>query len=298
MGLQQVVEPGTITWAKGGDKSTIDLAFVSQRLCERLVACEVAEDVEDDSDHNPIRTLVDIETPETEPVRRRNWKQTDAKELKGFVDANLMWRSRDIRTKEHIEQTTDHLVEVLRQGIERSTPWARPSAYSNPDFTPRWREAVKKARQLRRRWKTTGTSEDWEAYAKARNQKGRIVSKDLQQGHRKRVEDVTKSGTTGLWRLAKWARTRGQAYDQGTIPTLEVEEENGTKTLYKTPEERARIFQKVFFPEPPPADLSDIPDAEYPQDIEFPVIEEWEVEQAVRKAPAYYTSYYPSFYRY
>jgi hypothetical protein len=39
----------------------------------------------------------------------------------------------------------------------------------------------------------TGSDKDWEAYAKARNQKGQIVSKDLQQGHRKRVEDVTKS---------------------------------------------------------------------------------------------------------
>jgi hypothetical protein len=90
---------------------------------------------------------------------------------------------------------------------------------------------------------------------------------------------------TGLWRLAKWARTRGQAYDQGTIPTLETEDD-GVKTFYKTPEERARILQKIFFPEPLPTDLSDIPDVEYPQDIEFPVIKEWEVEQAVRKAPA------------
>ena len=51
-------------------------------------------------------------------------------------------------------------------------------------------------------------------------------------------------------------------------------EEDGIKTFYKTPEERAKVFQKVFFPEPPLADLSDIPDAEYPQDIEFPAIKE------------------------
>jgi hypothetical protein len=94
--LQQVVEPGTITWAKGGDKSTIDLAFMSQRMCERLVGCEVADDVEDDSDHNPIRILINIETPEIELIRRRNWKQTDAEEPKKFVDANLMQRNRDI----------------------------------------------------------------------------------------------------------------------------------------------------------------------------------------------------------
>jgi hypothetical protein len=67
-----VVELGTVTWAKGGDKSMIDLTFISQRLCEQLVACKVAEDMEDNSDHNLICTLVDIETLETEPVRRRN----------------------------------------------------------------------------------------------------------------------------------------------------------------------------------------------------------------------------------
>jgi hypothetical protein len=50
------------------------------------------------------------------------------------------------------------------------------------------------------------------------------------------------------------------------------------KIFYKTPEERARIFQKIFFLEPLPVDLSDILDAEYPQDIKFPVIKEWEVE--------------------
>ena len=50
------------------------------------MACEVTDDVEDDSDHNPIRILIDIETPKTEPIRRRNWKETDVKVLKGFVD--------------------------------------------------------------------------------------------------------------------------------------------------------------------------------------------------------------------
>jgi hypothetical protein len=42
----------------------------------------------------------------------------DSKGLQEFVDANLMWRNRDIQTREHIEQVTDYLVEVLKQGIE------------------------------------------------------------------------------------------------------------------------------------------------------------------------------------
>jgi hypothetical protein len=34
MGLQQVLKPGIITWVKRGDKSMIDLTFISQRLGE------------------------------------------------------------------------------------------------------------------------------------------------------------------------------------------------------------------------------------------------------------------------
>ena len=48
----------------------------------------------------------------------------DAKELKKFIDTNLMQRNKDIQTKEHIEQVIDYLVEVLRQGIEWSILWA------------------------------------------------------------------------------------------------------------------------------------------------------------------------------
>jgi hypothetical protein len=36
------------------------------------VVYKVVEDMEDNSDHNPIHILVNIEMPETEPVRRRN----------------------------------------------------------------------------------------------------------------------------------------------------------------------------------------------------------------------------------
>jgi hypothetical protein len=60
------------------------------------VVCEVADDIEDNLDHNPIWTLINIEMPEIEPTRRRNWKQTDSEGLQEFMDANLMWRNRDI----------------------------------------------------------------------------------------------------------------------------------------------------------------------------------------------------------
>jgi hypothetical protein len=50
----------------------INLTFISQRLGGQLVVCKVADNIEDDLDHNPIQTLINIETPEIEPTRRRN----------------------------------------------------------------------------------------------------------------------------------------------------------------------------------------------------------------------------------
>jgi Endonuclease-reverse transcriptase len=57
------MEPGTITWRRDVQKSTIDITYGSNTLTHRLVVCELAEDVHTDSDHAPQRTIVDITTP-------------------------------------------------------------------------------------------------------------------------------------------------------------------------------------------------------------------------------------------
>jgi hypothetical protein len=157
-------------------------------------------------------------------------------------------------TQAELEYTTQHLVDVIQQAIAISTPWARPSPFANPDFTPECREAVKETRRLRRIHTTTHDPEDWERYKAARNRKKRTVKKALKSGHRRRVEEVTRDGPKGLWRLAKWARNRDQAYEQGVIPTLTLD--NGQTA--SAAEDKARVFRELFFPEPPEADLSDI----------------------------------------
>jgi hypothetical protein len=51
-------------------------------------------------------------------------------------------------------------------------------------------------------------------------------------------------------------------------------------------EDKAGLLQPAFFPTPPPADLTDIANAEYPQPPPFPTIEKHETETTVRAAPA------------
>ncbi|OXV05450.1 hypothetical protein Egran_06782, partial [Elaphomyces granulatus] len=79
--LQLLTESGTVTWSRGEQRTTVDLTFVSQTLSERLIVNEVAEDVSDDSDHHPIRTVIDTTTVAGEPPKRRNFKLMDTKKL-------------------------------------------------------------------------------------------------------------------------------------------------------------------------------------------------------------------------
>src|SRR5699024_3757874 len=105
------------------------------------------------------------------------------------------------------------------------------------------------------------------------------VGKALKIGHRRRVQEATEGGPRGLWRLAKWARSRRGAYEQGITPTLISPSGRRAETV----EDKAELFQEACFPEPPPADLTDITDQhQYPEPIPLPNIERHELETAIR----------------
>ncbi|KAI9037662.1 uncharacterized protein KD926_000148 [Aspergillus affinis] len=252
-----------------------------------LVACEVNERVHADSDHYPIRTLLDISTKTPEAQRRRNWKACSVKDLQSFVDFNLQTKAFPLQTKQHIELAIEYLIETVNQGIAASTPWAKPSKWANPSFNAECREMVKITRKFRRKYTesviTNGPTDPttglrWERYTKVRNRKGKVLAKALRQGHRSWVRKATESGPRGMWKAAKWARSREAR--GGLIPTLKTDD-----GLAETAEQKVEAFRKAFFPEPPPADLSDIPTAQIPPQIDFPDLTEHEVLRCIRRAP-------------
>ncbi|KAI9034750.1 uncharacterized protein KD926_006125, partial [Aspergillus affinis] len=146
--------------AWGGERSERDLS--SDQLLEltdtrcldlwlepgttTLVACEVNERVHADSDHYPIRTLLDISTKTPEAQRRKNWKACSVKDLQSFVDFNLQSKAFPLQIKQHIELVIEYLIETINQGIAASTPWA------NPSFNAECREMVKITRKFRRKY--------------------------------------------------------------------------------------------------------------------------------------------------
>jgi hypothetical protein len=81
--------------------------------------------------------------------------------------------------------------------------------------------------------------------------------------------------------LAKWARSRKGAYESGITPTLKSIDGPPAETV----EAKTRLLSEAFFPAIPEADLADINNAVYPDQVEFPEITRHEIEQVIRSTP-------------
>jgi hypothetical protein len=66
---------GAATWEARGSTSTIDLAFLSSGLQDRLITCTVQPDLDFGSDHYPVATELELASVRVEPVPRRCWKR-------------------------------------------------------------------------------------------------------------------------------------------------------------------------------------------------------------------------------
>ncbi|KAJ5195634.1 uncharacterized protein N7498_009072 [Penicillium cinerascens] len=126
------LKPGSITRNQAGSRTTIDLVFATEGLGGRIVL----EQIHADSDHLPIRTIIDFDTPQPEQEKkRRNWKAMDEDKFSKFVQTNLQGKPWLNLPREVTPRRIDDAVEFIME--------AQPSSRANPSFTPEYSEAIK-----------------------------------------------------------------------------------------------------------------------------------------------------------
>lgn len=284
--LEILTEEGRPTWTRNDQSSVIDLTLSTPSLVNRLIQCQRADDIEHASDHFPIRTVLDVDTPIRTQQKRRNWGATNDAKLFHRIEKSLLVEDLSQAGPQQIEAKCQELMKIIQVAVDDSTPWANPSAWSNPDFDEECKAAVKEVRRLRRKHTRTQDPYDWMCYSEARNRKTRLVKKTLSRAHRHRVQQVIEDGPQGMWRLAKWARNRDGAYEKGITPSLKIQQPQATGALAETIDQKAEAFRTAFFPQPPPANLSDTASYTYPQPIDFPLVTTQEIQEAVKGAKA------------
>lgn len=89
----------------------------------------------------------------------------DAAKLRKFVADNLNtyshWGMRKTApSPAATDNAADFLMEAVQRAIQHAVPWGRPSAWTNPNFTPECRDAVRTTRILCRVYTLTHSAED------------------------------------------------------------------------------------------------------------------------------------------
>ncbi|KAK7433457.1 reverse transcriptase, partial [Colletotrichum acutatum] len=213
-----------------------------------------------------------------EREEKRKWKAIDKETFIETLRGSLPEIQRP-RTKTALDRYVETTIDALSAAIKAAVPTSTLSPKSRRGWDEQCAAILAETKRLRRDHSKRQTEESWEAYRTARNRKGRIIKKALQQAHREAVETAAESPRS-LWKIAKWARNR---QSQPPTVTPEIKKPN-TSQVATTPEEKAALFKETFFPPPPEANLEDIDNASYNNPIGLPPVSESEVEDAIQEA--------------
>ena len=156
--LVLVSPKGGVTWEARGQSSTIDLTFLSPRLREQVVRCEIREDLSFGSDHYPISTILLLNTTQVKPQLRRSWKRMN----KEAVQAGAVYLPKppNLATPDEVNCYVNSIVQFVQQLIENTVPWAKPSSYAQPWWTMEVQEVVEEEQSLRQRTQTSQDPQD------------------------------------------------------------------------------------------------------------------------------------------
>ena len=229
------------------------MIFGTSDISTRMLKCRVAKELDHDSDHLPVETILNLKAPAAAPEPRKMWKKVNKAKLQATITPGLQSLEEQYRggltSKCRVAGYAEGLATTISEGIDAAVLWSKQSRYSKSGFTSECKEAISEANRLRRRWQSTRDPEDRTAYNIARNYKGHLISKSLTKIHRDRVSEAVNT-LNGLWKLAKWSKNGGA---QGPSYMPQLEGADGRKAT--SSEGKARILAETFFPKPQQADL-------------------------------------------
>jgi hypothetical protein len=146
-GSGQLLTPqGLITYPTIQGGTIIDLAFATDEITERLLCCQVAENLDFSSDHLPISIIFQAQAPKSLVQLSRCWKEANL-ELAGRL-AEQLDTTREIRTETEIEAYASYLSDQIARILEETVPLRRPSRYAQPWWNPQVAAVVQEAKRV------------------------------------------------------------------------------------------------------------------------------------------------------
>ncbi len=143
---------------------------------------------------------------------------------------------------------------------------------------------MEEARRALRGHRRNPSGQTWQEYLEASKGKRAAISKAKRRSFKEAIENASKEGGKSFWRLARWAKSK--SFLPPTLPSMPTL--TTPQGLATTPEARCEALKAHFFLPIPVADLSDIPEFQYPAEkMSSAFISLDEIASALSKASSY-----------
>ena len=240
--LELAIAPFTPTRARSLSHkpcSPIDLSFISSSLSNSLIFSKIALQFFHGSDHRPVLTSLDLDSPRKTWKPERNWKTLDTNLAK--QECNNLQLPFHFQDKHEVDEYLEYLNHFLQEIADRCTELQKQSSHSVPWWNQEIQTKVKQERRIRRQVLRGQASQ--EELEEATKLKKKAVREGKQNTFRKQVHEL--ASPSKFWKLAKWGKSKAnKTPDLPLVPDLETQE-----GLAKSFEEKTKSFSAQFFPE-------------------------------------------------
>jgi hypothetical protein len=288
LGLTLLTPPGTVTYPQNQDDNAqthggtaIDLTWASAALSQKLLKCQVAENHDQGSDHLPLETIISMEEAprnDDEPqldIARTDWEKFNSslKERMPELNAKL-----NVSTPCKLDYSVQRLIKTLQKALRDSTPTKRKCPHSKRWWTKKLTGLRRKANRARNRFRRTRDPYRREVLREEWRRRANSYTEEIRKAKEETWRNFVESAEgTSIWDVKKFLAGNTAP---STIPTL-------NDSNAETHQQIAEVLRKDFFPDPPPADLSDIPvnnNESYPREAKYSTtITLTQVQKAVTK---------------
>ncbi len=180
------------------------IIVTTKNITNRLIRCEINEEMKNFSDHLSIQTVIDLRACEESARRsRRNWKAMNEEKFINTLREQMLKSLSNQKTKrQRIDEYTKQLLNALKKIIKIFTLWARSHEMIKAEWTKKCMKIVKSVWQMRR---SCWIVDDWTKYIQACDKKSKIIRKQKRSEYREIMQNV-KQFSRELFQIAKWAR--------------------------------------------------------------------------------------------
>lgn len=211
-GMKLLTESGTRTFTRGKSESCIDLTFGSQDIAARCLSWGVDKNLcWDESDHFPIRTVLDIQPPLDNSLRYKYNKAAVGGYQAEIQDKMASLNKFDFESLRGREDAADKLGEQFLTNVKNAMDNNIPTELANPPLpTGRPMNPSKRATLQNEATTIAETRPGLSAAErkKKRNEDFRVKFKGYSR-YRRGVAKTSK-GTNGVWSILKRTVRRAQ----------------------------------------------------------------------------------------